>query len=183
LLLFSWLKNLETAHQSIINAHHCTGIVELTAIVGCWEKSYKLSLCEKLIAVFNNLMSSADQVNIVLFVKCWNDFLTEGERDTSVIFTPTLDILIRIWPQEIAEETGIRNICGSHNSLNLLERAELGAESTVHTKYFLINNSSNREAIETISESFPQLDIVAALALVIKTIDSVNGCTLVISSE
>jgi len=69
LLLFSWLKNLETAHQSIVNAHHSAGIVEFSAIVGSGEKSYKLSLCEKLVAVFDNLMSSADQVDIVLFVE------------------------------------------------------------------------------------------------------------------
>jgi hypothetical protein len=69
LLLFSWLKNLETAHQSIVNAHHSAGIVEFTAIVGSGEKSYKLSLSEKLIAVFYYLMSPADQVEIMLFVK------------------------------------------------------------------------------------------------------------------
>jgi hypothetical protein len=127
LLLFSWLKNLETAHQSIINAHHSAGIIEFTAIVWRGEKSYKLSLSEKLIAVFYYLMSPADQVDIVLFVKSWNDFLAKGERNTSVIFTPTLDILIGIWPQEITQETSIRYISRSHNSLNLLERAKLRA--------------------------------------------------------
>jgi hypothetical protein len=69
LLLFSWLKNLETAHQSIVNAHHGTGIVEFTAIVGSGEESDELSLGEKLVAIFDDLVSSADQVDIVLFVE------------------------------------------------------------------------------------------------------------------
>jgi hypothetical protein len=65
----------------------------------------------------------------------------------------------------------------------LLERAQLRAETTVHTEYFLINNSSNRQAIEAIGESFPQLYVVAALALIVKPIDSVNRGAFVISSE
>jgi hypothetical protein len=65
----------------------------------------------------------------------------------------------------------------------LLERAELRAETTVHTEYFLINNSSNGQAIEAIGESFPQLNVVAALALIVEPIDSVNRGAFVISSE
>ena len=53
----------------------------------------------------------------------------------------------------------------------------------MHTQYFFINNSSNREAIEAICESFPQLYVVAALALIVETIDSVNRCAFVISSK
>jgi len=53
----------------------------------------------------------------------------------------------------------------------------------VHAENFFINNSSNRKTVETISESFPELDVIASLALVIETIDSVNRGTLVVSSE
>ena len=69
LLLFSRLKNLETAHQSIVDAHQGAGVVELTAIVGRREQSDELSLGEKLVAIFDDLVSSADQVDIVLFVE------------------------------------------------------------------------------------------------------------------
>jgi len=53
----------------------------------------------------------------------------------------------------------------------------------VHAENFFINNSSNRKTVETISESFPELNVIASLALVIETIDSVNRGTLVVSSE
>jgi len=53
----------------------------------------------------------------------------------------------------------------------------------VHAENFFINNSSNRKTVETISESFPELDVIASLALIIETIDSVNRGTLVVSSE
>jgi len=94
-----------------------------------------------------------------------------------------LDVLIRIRPKEIAEKTSVGDISRSHDSLNLLERAKLWAETTMHAKNFFINNCSNRKTVEAISESLPQLDIVATLALIIETIDSVDRCTFVISSQ
>lgn len=69
LLLFSRLKNLETAHKGVINTHHSTSIIEFTAVVGSREEGDQLSLCEKLIAVFNDLMSTANKVNVVLLIK------------------------------------------------------------------------------------------------------------------
>jgi hypothetical protein len=44
----------------------------------------------------------------------------------------------------------------------------------MHAEYFLINKSSDRKAIETVSESFPELDVVSALTFIIETVDSVN---------
>ena len=53
----------------------------------------------------------------------------------------------------------------------------------MHTKDLFINNSSNRKTIETVCECFPKLNVVSSFALVIKPIDSVNACALVVSSE
>lgn len=53
----------------------------------------------------------------------------------------------------------------------------------MHTKDLFINNSSNRKTIETVCECFPKLNVVSSFALVIKPIDSVNACALVISSK
>ena len=44
----------------------------------------------------------------------------------------------------------------------------------MHAEYLFVNYSSDRETIETISESLPQLDVVSSLALVIEPIDSVD---------
>jgi hypothetical protein len=41
-------------------------------------------------------MGSADQVNVVLLVESANDLLTKGEADSSVVFTPSLDVLVRV---------------------------------------------------------------------------------------
>jgi hypothetical protein len=53
----------------------------------------------------------------------------------------------------------------------------------VHAENFFINNSSNGKAIEAVSEGLPQLDVISAFALVVETINSVDGGALVVSSE
>jgi hypothetical protein len=53
----------------------------------------------------------------------------------------------------------------------------------MHTEDFLINDGSNWEAVETISEGLPQLDVIPSLALIVESIDSVDGGALVVSSE
>jgi hypothetical protein len=52
----------------------------------------------------------------------------------------------------------------------------------VHAEDLLIDESCNRETIETVGKCFPKLYVVPTLAFVIKTVDSVNGCTFMVSS-
>jgi len=65
----------------------------------------------------------------------------------------------------------------------LVETAELRGESSMHAKDFLINKSGNRETVEAVGERFPQFDVISALAFVVEAINTVNGGTLVVSSE
>jgi hypothetical protein len=53
----------------------------------------------------------------------------------------------------------------------------------VHAQNLLVNDSSNGQAVEAISESFPQFYVISSLALVIKSINTVDGGTLVVSSQ
>lgn len=53
----------------------------------------------------------------------------------------------------------------------------------MHAQDLFVNNSGNRETVETISESLPQLDVVASLALIVESIDSIDGGTFVVSSQ
>ena len=69
LLLLSWFKNLETAHQCVINRHHGTCIVELTTIVRSAKKCYQLPLCKEFVPILNDLVGSTYQINIMLFVE------------------------------------------------------------------------------------------------------------------
>jgi hypothetical protein len=57
---------LERAEQALVHAHHGPRVVELSTVVGRAEKRNKLSFREELVAVFHDLVSSADEIHIVL---------------------------------------------------------------------------------------------------------------------
>lgn len=57
--------HLERAKQRLVDAHHCTSIVEFTTIVGGAEQRDQLPLREELVSIFHNLVRAAYQIHIV----------------------------------------------------------------------------------------------------------------------
>lgn len=53
----------------------------------------------------------------------------------------------------------------------------------MHGEDLLVDDSGDGKAVEAIRKSLPQLDVVAALALVVETVDAVDGGALVVSSQ
>jgi hypothetical protein len=53
----------------------------------------------------------------------------------------------------------------------------------VHAEDLLVNNGCNGKTVEAVSEGLPQFDVVAAFALVVETIDTIDRCAFVVSSE
>ena len=53
----------------------------------------------------------------------------------------------------------------------------------MHTKDFFVDNGGDGEAVEAIGESFPEFDAITSLTFIIKTIDTVNRSTLMISAK
>jgi hypothetical protein len=98
-----WVPNvssayLEGAKQALVDAHHCTSVIKFTAVVGCTEQRYELTLRKELIAILHNLMSATYEVHVVLLQKAGYNVWTKREADTPVVFTPPGDVLIRIRP-------------------------------------------------------------------------------------
>ena len=50
-------------------------------------------------------MRSADKIKIVSVEELADDVSTERERNTAVVLAPTLYILVRIRPQQVAQQT------------------------------------------------------------------------------
>jgi len=69
-----------------------------------------LSLGEKLVAVFDNLVSSADEIHVMLLQESRDYIGSESEGNTTIVLAPSSDILIGVRPKEIAEKTTIRNL-------------------------------------------------------------------------
>lgn len=183
LLLFSWLQNLEAAHECIVNRHHGSSVVELSAVVRSTEESDQLSLGEELVAVLHNLVSSADQIDVMFLGEGGNNFLAKSEADSSIILAPALHVLVGVTPEQVAEETGVGNVGWSHDSLDLVERGQFWGETSVHAEYLFVNNGRNGETVETVGEGLPELNVVSALALVVESVDSVDGSALVVASQ
>lgn len=53
----------------------------------------------------------------------------------------------------------------------------------MHAKDLFINNSSYGQAVETVSEGLPKLDVVSSLALVVEAVYSVDTGALVVASQ
>lgn len=60
------MAHLEGTQQALIYAHHGAGIVKLAAVVWSTEERDELALGEELVAVFDHLMRTADQVHVML---------------------------------------------------------------------------------------------------------------------
>ena len=76
-ILLSWLKYLERTDQILVDGHHGTSVIELPAVIRCREHCDELSLCKKLIAVLDYLMSATDEIQIVLLEEAADDLLTK----------------------------------------------------------------------------------------------------------
>ena len=71
----------------------------------------------------------------------------------------------------------------THDSSDLLHRIEIRAQTTVHGKNLLVDDSGDGKAVEAVGKGLPQFDIVATLAFIIETIDAVDRGTLMVTSE
>ena len=109
-------------------------------------------------------MSSADEVHVVLLQEFAHNVWAEGEGDTTVVLAPTGDVLVRVGPEEVAKETGVRDIGGPHDPPDLLHGLKVRRQTAVHAENLLIDNGGNGQAVEAVSEGLPQLDVVPPLA-------------------
>lgn len=53
----------------------------------------------------------------------------------------------------------------------------------MHCENLLVNDGRNRQAVEAVGESLPQLNVVPPLALIVETVDAVDGSALVVTAK
>jgi len=110
LLLLSRLQDLERAQQALVHAHHRTSVVELATVVGRREEGDKLAFAEELVAVFDDLVGTADEIHVVFLEEAGDDVRAEGERDTAIVLAPACDVLVGVGPEKIAKQTAVGNL-------------------------------------------------------------------------
>lgn len=176
-------ENLEGAHECFVDTHHGPGVVEFSAVIGSGEERNKLTTGKELVTVFDDLMRPANEVEVVFVQELCDNIFSKGEGDTPIIFSPSVNFLVGVGPEQVAEESRVGHISGADNAFDLIEAGEFRAESSVHAKYFFVNDGGGREAVEAVGECFPKFDSKASLAFIIESVDAVDGSTLVISTE
>jgi hypothetical protein len=77
----------------------------------------------------------------------------------------------------------LTHISRSHDTPDLLHGVEIRAETSVHGEDLLVDDSGDRQAVEAVGESLPQLDVVSSFALVVETVDAVDRGALVVATE
>ena len=110
LLLLRWLQDLEGAKETLIHAHHGPCIVKLSAVVRRREQGHELALGEELVSVLHNLVCTADQIHVVLLEEARDNIRAEGEGDAAIVLRPAGDILVRIGPEQVAQQAAVRNL-------------------------------------------------------------------------
>jgi hypothetical protein len=53
----------------------------------------------------------------------------------------------------------------------------------MHCEDFLVNDCCNWQAIKAVSKRLPELDVVSSLALIVETIDPIDGGTFVVAAQ
>lgn len=183
LLLLCRLQNLERTEQRLIDAHHRTCIVKLTTVVGRREQRHKLPLGKELVAILYDLVCTTNQVHIVLSKESRHHIWSERKRYTTVVLRPPRNILVRVRPQKITQQTSVRHIRRSHHAADLLHALKIRRQTTMHRENLFINDCSNRKTVEAVCECLPQLNVESALAFVVEAVDTVDTGTLVVAAK
>lgn len=181
--LLGWFQDLERAHERLVDAHHGPRVVKLSAVVGRREDGHQLALGEELVPVLHHLVRPAHQVQVVFLQELGHAVRAERVRHAAVVLAPPLDVLVRVGPEEVAEEARVGHVGRPGHLFDLVEGLELGGEPPVHAEDLLVDEGGDGEAVEAVGEGLPEADVVAPLALVVEPIDAVDRGALVVAAE
>lgn len=71
-------------------------------------------------------MGAADKVQLVLAQKGENYLLPEHVANSSLRLPPHLDRWLRVCPQQVAEQSGVGDVGGPRDGVDLIDGNELG---------------------------------------------------------
>lgn len=128
-------------------------------------------------------MGTTDEIQIMPIQELRHNIFPERERDTAIVLPPAVNILIRIAPKQIAQQACVRHIRRSNDALDLIKTRQLRTQPPMRAKDLFVDDSRAREAIEAIRESLPELDPKPALALVIESVNAVDGRAFMIPPQ
>ena len=111
-------------------------------------------------------MGAADQIYIVVLEEVRHHVSAEDEAHSSLVFRPARHALLRVGPQQVAEQALVGHLQRPDQLEYLFKVVELRTDPAVHAEYLLVDDGANGHHIEYIREGLPQLDVVLALTCI-----------------
>lgn len=71
------------------------------------------------------LVGPTYEVHVMFVEELGHNIRPKGERDTTVILSPAHDIFIWVSPEQITQQTLVRDVCGPHHTSDLLHRLQV----------------------------------------------------------
>lgn len=136
--------HLKRTHEWIIDWHHSAGVVEFSAVIWSGEQRDQRAFGKELVAVFDDLVGPANQIQVMAVEELRDNVGTEGETHAAVILAPALHVLVWVRPKEITQKSSVWHVCRSHYSANLL-----------HALKWLTTVSCNRHTLWSILHADP----------------------------
>jgi hypothetical protein len=128
-------------------------------------------------------MSTSNELQAIDVIELGRNLVTKEPASTTWRNSPCLDIL-RITPDQVAESTLMRNLLGTSNDTDLINSANLRAQTTMNAKNFTINNGGEDKEIENLAARLPDRRIaVLLLALFVETVDLSDLARLVVATD
>lgn len=128
-------------------------------------------------------MGSTNQVQIVFFQKLDQRLFPKNIRDPSIITLPSIYQRTGISPKQITNNPRIRNFNSPLNLIQLFNRLQIRRYTTMHTKYSIADQCSQWQIWKNSRNHFPKFNTISSFTLFVKTINSIDFRTLMISSQ
>mmetsp|Transcript_76524 Transcript_76524/g.211821 ORF Transcript_76524/g.211821 Transcript_76524/m.211821 type:complete len:353 (-) Transcript_76524:157-1215(-) len=182
-LLRRVLKYLELAVEVLVQLQDGRHVAAAVAVVGRRPDRHQRVAEHPLEALHHQLVRAADEVQVVALEEGSNHVRTKGERHAAVVLAPAHDVLVRVGPQQVAQQARVGHVRGPHDALDLVHRGQLGRQAAVHAKDLLVHDGRDGQAVEAVGVRLPELDVVAPLALVVEAVYPVDARALVVPAQ
>eukprot|EP00312_Isochrysidales_sp_CCMP1244_P017090 CAMPEP_0202741702 /NCGR_PEP_ID=MMETSP1388-20130828/4496_1 /ASSEMBLY_ACC=CAM_ASM_000864 /TAXON_ID=37098 /ORGANISM="Isochrysis sp, Strain CCMP1244" /LENGTH=340 /DNA_ID=CAMNT_0049408555 /DNA_START=129 /DNA_END=1150 /DNA_ORIENTATION=- len=177
------LEHLERADQVLVDPHHRARVVKVAAIVWRGEDGDEAPVAKELVPIFHHLVRAHDQVEVVPLEEGVHAVGSKRVRDTAVVLSPARHVDVRVGPEQVAEQARVWHLERPLQRRDVARRDKVRRETAVEAKDALVDERGEGQPVEELLELLPQLDRVAALALVVEAVHAVDGGVLVVSAQ
>jgi hypothetical protein len=154
------------------------------AVVRSTPDSRELASEQDLVAVLAQLMSSVNTGEGVLLEESLAHILSEDVSCTPGRDTESKFVSLRVAPHEVCKRALVRNFLHSENLVDILDLMKGGRETPVDSKDLSVDNGSNGEVVEHVSEELPNFWVsILGLTLSIEAIDLGDLSSLVVATD